>query len=934
MADPRRAGALQSGTLWLVLVLAALGPSKSGQAASESSSAEAVATLSTSTASATSSASDASTQSAQSSEATSSLTTASGSSTQAPAVSAPPLDAKAQAALDLERAKAIAAHEHARLNKLAFEQSQLRGQLDHQSTRSNALHDEVTALVQEVGEAFAQSPSPNLALELERRVFGLLAQVREDLEFQLQTHSRAEAPRIEVHELPTLRVDEKKLQAMRLEIVKTSDALAQRAKTFTWNTIFVRSKDMRELNRIRLELLSKIPNTHRTTLTGFTAKGWSNILLEFQQMRLELTVRWLRFRDRLRRLGQELVQKRGEVTVLVAKLIVLLLVFRWWRSRAEGVLMSLRKALLDRRKEIPALEHARVFFWYLIKIRSPLEWWMLGWIIAHLWIPTNWLELSLLWTMYKWIVGGSVVVAWLNAFATRGISRRDRLRDGNKKLRLETLGLLGFSAMGVGLALELAHLLVGQGVVYRWIVQGAWWLCLPIGVYLLVRWRPVVLARCEQRSHQSSLARWVHEQRGGLSGILGVVLGALYLLTQGAWQRASVLLMQLDLFRRASAFLHRRDAEQKSELGDEPEDRIFAAAAASPQFDPDRMTSALLEIGPPTHISKMAAWLEEGRHSLIAVVGERGSGKSSFLARLAQDEAQAIYNHVIDCPKSGLADLYTRLESELGAKIGDEEAFAARLEDERTQVICIDNLHRLVRTSIGGLAPLDEFVGFARRWNRSVTWIVGFGASAWRYTQRARGDRAYFDEVVELRPWKELEIRQLLDERCGQAKLSPDFSALRFAVNESESIAYAYQKDTPALTQEDIESSRASYYRILWDYAAGNPGVALHAWSQSLFQGSCDEAPVVRLFDQRATAQVEGLSLPALFTLRSLVQLDESTSEELIECTNLLSQDCGGAIRTLLSLGIVERMGPWYRIRWEWYRPVMTVLLRQQLLMR
>lgn len=839
-----------------------------------------------------------------------------------------------EAQLASERAQAIAAREQERLFKLQAEQVKLRSALEQASLKSQSLHDQVIALVQEVDQKLEMEISAGVAQEFERRVSSLLSVVRRDLEQAMKTHREGEPSVVQVHELPTLRVDKAALQAQRLDIVKENESITAYANTLTWDTISLRYEDMGALNRVRLALLSSLSNQRRTVLTGLSSTGWEGVRRELSQMGLELSVRWLRFQERMDRLGQELLKQRQAVAWLVFKLLGLAIVFRWWRKRAPDALFSLRSYLLDRRREFPALEHARVFFWYLIKIRSPLEWWVFGWIIAHFWLPRTWLELSLFWTMYKWLVGAYVVLACLNAFATRGIRRRDRLRDQNKSLRLQTLGLLSFTAMGSGLALELAELLVGQGALYQWIVDGAWMLCIPVAIYLLIRWSPVVRSRCQERASVAALPRWVSQRSGLFGRVLGTVIGALYLLYQGASRRLGGLLMQVDVFRRASAFLHRRDAEQKTDAAQEPKEQIRAGFASSRAFDPDTLNPELLDIGPSKRISKMVAWLDEGRHSLIAVVGERGSGKSSFLARLARDEEQEILNEVIDCPKSGLADLYARLEAQVGARIADQDAFAERLEASENQVICIDNLHRLVKTSIGGLEELDEFIGFARRWNQSVTWIAGFGSSAWKYTQRARGERAYFDEVVELRPWKEDEIARFLDDRCRQIGANPDFSFLRFSNAEEDSFGYEHLRDKRTLTPEDLQASKAAYYRILWDYSAGNPGIALHAWSQSLFETHDAKAPVVRLFEQKPTAQIEQLSLPALFALRSLVQMGQGTKEELVLCTDLSTQDCTGAVRTLLAEGIIERMGPWYRIAWEWCRPVMTVLLRQQLLMK
>lgn len=832
------------------------------------------------------------------------------------------------------RAQKIAEREGERLEKLERALDEREAQLAKKIADSQALHDQVTELVQSVEAQLEEGMSPTVAQAYEQSVATLLERVREELATRLEQRKQDAQPAIEVHERPTLRVDAERLDELRLRIIRRSEAGVVAEQSARWKGIGERYDDMQELNDKRLGLLAEVSARRRGELTGFAQRGWQSVRQELQQMRLELSVRWIRFRERFETLGAEIWKRRHHVAWELCKLGFLLLLFRWWRQRAQDTLLSLRSAMLERRKELPILDRARVLFWYLIRIRGPLEWLALGWVVARYWIPSSWLEMSLLWVMYKWILGGSLVVSWLNAFATRGIRRNERQKDRNKKLRLDTLRLLCFTAMWMGLALELADLLVGRGALYRWIRDGAWLIYIPLAVYLLARWSPVLTSRCAELESQSTIAHWVSKQKSLPGRMVGALVGAIYLLWRGAQWRIGGLLMEMEIFRRAFAFLDRREAVQQADAAEEVALEEPAACAVRRELDPDVVSERLLDIGPSKRIAKMIAWLEDGRHSLVAVVGERGSGKSSFLARLARDEQQRVHEVVVDCPKSGLAGLYAEIEAQVGVPIADEEHFREGLERKEIEAICIDNLHRLAMTEIGGLDPLDEFIAFARRWNHTVSWIIGFGSSAWRYIQRARGERAYFDEVVELRPWTEAEIGQLLSDRNAALGIAPDFSSLKISQNDEDGVARGRQQARNPRSAEESEASRTSFYRILWDYSGGNPGVALHAWSCSLFAATRSPEPVVRLFSQKSTTEIENLSLAAQFTLRSLVQLDQATREELIACTNLASQDCTGAIRTLLGSNVIERMGPWYRIRWEWYRPVMTVLLRQQLLMR
>lgn len=121
-------------------------------------------------------------------------------------------------------------------------------------------------------------------------------------------------------------------------------------------------------------------------------------------------------------------------------------------------------------------------------------------------------------------------------------------------------------------------------------------------------------------------------------------------------------------------------------------------------------------------------------------------------------------------------------------------------------------------------------------------------------TCRASDGRANTREG-ELAPWREEEIIALLRTRTVAAGIEPTF-------------ARRLDKLPPRADEIDrheaLEQRAASYYRLLWDYAAGNPGVALHMWRRSL--GSDDTGEThVRFFQAPDTADLERLPDQAVF---------------------------------------------------------------------
>jgi hypothetical protein len=129
------------------------------------------------------------------------------------------------------------------------------------------------------------------------------------------------------------------------------------------------------------------------------------------------------------------------------------------------------------------------------------------------------------------------------------------------------------------------------------------------------------------------------------------------------------------------------------------------------------------------------------------------------------------------------------------------------------------------------------------------------------------------------------------------------------------------------------EHNRAGFRRLIWHTAAGNPAIALRLWANSLVVTQEGEF-VVRLAEQRATKELEGLSLVGLLVLRVIAQFDLATDEDIVESLRFSRSEVGNGITVALRKGWIEQSEGRYRISWDWYRTITTVLARRNLLVR
>ena len=135
----------------------------------------------------------------------------------------------------------------------------------------------------------------------------------------------------------------------------------------------------------------------------------------------------------------------------------------------------------------------------------------------------------------------------------------------------------------------------------------------------------------------------------------------------------------------------------------------------------------------------------------------------------------------------------------------------------------------------------------------------------------------------------------------------------------------------PRGREEALARARAGYYRLLWDYASGNPGVALHFWRGSL-RDDGQGGEVVRLFQSPSTSDLERLPDSTVFVLRSAIQLEWASPEDIARATMLSASSIEDALRYCSARSYLEQQDERYRVRWDWFRAITRFLQRRHLL--
>jgi AAA domain len=684
---------------------------------------------------------------------------------------------------------------------------------------------------------------------------------------------------------------------------------------------FLDTKQLREdlnvLYQLRIQTLELVSPELRDRITGTGFEG-------VQAFKEELDYLSLRFRYRIKLLPQIGKQAAGKMkgapipaVFTLIQIVITILIFMWWRRWTAQGITRVRRSILDIRPLKPHHKRMAKYLWYLNRVRSPIEWFILLVLISKFISAHKGIFYILLWTQVKYILFAWFTVTLIDALSARGAAG---LKSETAGLRLRSIWLVVVWILSVGMGMNITEDMAGKGVIHAWFWTFSKVLTLPV-VFLLIRWwRPEIYSKLERESQRPAYIKKILRNKQGPGSYLGAAIGAAYLIGDVFRQWFLRGIATFEWGRHLIANLTRIEAVRVSErqrrqhhgdpIPEEMRKRLFMGEGI------------LVESVGRNILERMVSLVEQERQGTAVIVAERGGGKTQLLERLDRglDKMMLLF----DCPPGGLKAVRQALAEALDLKVSDlsPEVMTRRLRDRRVSVIGIDNIHRLCRPALGGQREIDQLAELMKALKVEVFWFLGMDWAAWQYISRVRADRLFFDDVLKLALWKQNQISELIEQRSARAGIQPDFGKLTLP-RQFEDMDY-----------ETVEErNRFGFHRILWNASDGNPAVALQLWADSL-RVTSEGRIIVSLPQLPATEELESVNTSVLLMLRVIAQSGYANQEEITDSLKLPETEVASALRFALAREWVESADGSYRLTWKWFRSITRVLARQNLLVR
>lgn len=714
------------------------------------------------------------------------------------------------------------------------------------------------------------------------------------------------------------------LRSIMAELAVVEREITSVERAARWGRLHDLAAQVHAVNELRIELLARLSARERRAVLGFGARGWAQLRREVDQ--LDLMTRY-QVGSRWRQLGQAKLAGAiaGPVATGLAQAAAVVLVAVFLRRRQAAYWRHLRASLRGRVSSPGArlllvrwLEFARALAPELILLAAVY----LGFALVGAGRSPELALVRALALVYAWY---RVFLALVhNLLAGRAASGRLEIPPGLSLRILRSVRLVGRYVVVAVVLLTIARRLVGRGYLYTLVVDVAWLGALPIGYVLIRTWRDDIAGAYLKLYPEGRLADAVRRHRERRSGFLVTAVAFAYVATRGIVRSARDVVLRFRHARKAVSFLLERRSQKTVGLGELPEAPVLPPALAA-VFRPGPAPLPLVLDHFP-HLQqveeRVAAWRSGGPALAVALVGDSGSGKSTWLAELGrrQGEGAAVSAAAFAHRLVSGADVVATLARDLSlgpASSVDDVVAALRAGPQR--LVLLDGCQNLVLRAVDGLAGFSAFVDIVGRTTARVAWVCAFARYPWEYADNVTGAREVL-EVLRLAPWGDEVMEALFRRRL-------EVAGFRAELDEGAGAGLATEQDDDGVMPRGADA----LVRLLVDRSDGLPLVALDFWARALRQ-DVGRALVLHTPPVPTADALEALAERSRFVLTAVMTHEDLTITEAARVTHFSVAACEVALEGLRLNGVLERDGGPYRVSPFWQRAVVRYLRRKHFL--
>ena len=318
---------------------------------------------------------------------------------------------------------------------------------------------------------------------------------------------------------------------------------------------------------------------------------------------------------------------------------------------------------------------------------------------------------------------------------------------------------------------------------------------------------------------------------------------------------------------------------------------------------------------------------KKGVRGAVAIIGERGSGKTTLINDIVRDSYTGYPVVTINFDQTNIdpSALFGILSNRLNVdKARDWDELYNSL-DPKVPVVCIiENLHNLFLRKIGGFSAIDDLMGFISRSRDRVYWVITSGLYGWQYLDKVLHISRNFSQVIKLHNLDPSDMQELIMRRHRLSGYN-----LRVKLQENIEHNRKFKKLNSEQEKQDFLNERL--FRNLAEKSDGNVAVAMLFWLSAVTSVGPDYIEVEPDIELD-NSFIYYLTTDELFALVVLIQHELLNSSELAGVLRMDDKDADLLLRQMSNRGYVRQFDINYSVHPFFYRPIVRALLSRNML--
>ncbi len=313
----------------------------------------------------------------------------------------------------------------------------------------------------------------------------------------------------------------------------------------------------------------------------------------------------------------------------------------------------------------------------------------------------------------------------------------------------------------------------------------------------------------------------------------------------------------------------------------------------------------------------------------FAIVGEKGSGKSSFINLIVNSELEEEQVISIDFAKTIWQE--DQLVNMVGPVLGFEspktieELVTAIKESDKRQVVALESIQNCFVRQINGFKAIEKLSYLISETREHIFWIVSCSRYAWAFLDKVVQISEYLSHITQSDSLNGEQITRVILSRHQASGYSLYFEPDDQIV---QSRTYRKLKDQEQEAQEHLKEE---YFEKLMKLAEGNPSIAMIFWIRSI--RDFDETYFyIQPLEVTSVEMIEDLNPEVLFALAAFVLHDTLLDEELAMVLNIKLEESRLILNRLLSRGMLVEKNDSYTINHLMYRQIVRVLKERNII--